>query len=199
MTNNHIPTLRGHHLSLFADYYFRYCDRQKPSLDTKVIQVRGKYKLADLLEGGPIFHSSDDLETSFEDDYISRKYSPVMRKRMNNLWETLIENPEAKIKIVDGLDILCKFCPNYDAIDCGPQTKAEDKLTLEEYDITSGNIPYTSDQLLKTFIEYRKSTGFRNPREKFLSLIEYFKPTKTEDTEDDLSDEEIERLMGGGK
>ena len=169
MATENTVELRGHHLSLFADYYFRNKERPKDNFSLEC-----KYKFV-------------------EEDYIARKYSPEMRKRMNNLWKKLVDNPQTSVKIVRGLDILCRGCPNYNPAECNIETAEEDNFTVDEYEICSGK-PYCSKALMDRFEAYRKASGFKNPRERVLALIPEFDNSK----DDEISDEEIDRIMNGG-
>ncbi|VVB77847.1 Uncharacterised protein [uncultured archaeon] len=201
MTENNPIELRGHHLSLFADYYFRNKCRTD-SADSKVIQAKGKYKLTDLLTNEPIFSDSQQNEGNYESDFISRKYSPAIRKHMSELWQKLIDEPETKVKLVEGFDNICMFaggkkCPRYEESSCGPEGYADDILTIAELQLETGKT-YSSKEIISRIVDYRKQTGFISPKEKFLKLLLEFN-FEDSSSEEDISDEEIDRIMNGEK
>lgn len=200
MTSEFLPIeLRGHHLSLFGDYYLRSIERPADAKGAKVVKERRRYKLTDLFKEGSIFSETEGDEIIDEDsDFITRKYGPRIKKYMNNLWQRMIDHPETKVKLVQGYDSICKFagvrkCPNYDKSACGPQGFADDMLTIDELDLEQGRT-YTSAEIIANVVQYRKKSRFRTPKEKFLHLLQYFHP----EDQDDITDEEIDEILNRG-
>src|SRR3989344_2358115 len=87
--------------------------------------------------------------------------------RMGNsshTWDSLLEDPDQKVELVAGSDIICRQqCPLSTQASCSPQEGDEDDLTLKAYGFQPGEQP-TIKTILDRVEMYHAQTGFYSPR-----------------------------------
>lgn len=166
---NNIINLRGHHISTFANFF-----------------LGDQFYHKKLPMHNPYFSSSiEDIGINFNDyvlklfsrwgvtsnDGSVERYGEVFQLNRQKSFRALIENPDIRVRVVEGLDSLC-------LADCKKREKrceglaVEDQRARTEYNLIAKD--YSSREIIDAVVRYTKETGFRSPRdmEEYGALVE---------------------------
>jgi hypothetical protein len=87
-------------------------------------------------------------------------------KQLNLLTERIFTGSSALVKIVEGKDNICSFCPERE--ECSPtkpgQKNFGDEASLEGFNLSVGRV-YSVGELIEKFRDYKERTGIASPRE----------------------------------
>ena len=151
-------TLRGHHIEALAEHYAK----QKGLFPKKHERSVSGY----LFSGDQYKVSLNTLEIE-NNLYVDDDIFGFERKRkvIDPIMDDMLSDSELEIKIVFGIDSICKACPSL-AEGCkadGDESDKCDSDPLIGYNIDKEKT-YTMGELIKIFDDYIHKTGFPSPR-----------------------------------
>ena len=131
----------------------------------KIIRLRGHH-----LKGLYFFLKNEDEYHKLSKEDVEKGL--VFHEKSTRIYRRLSRHPDLKVKIVNGIDSNCGFCPvkpeiKYDCTD----SNISDIIWEKGYGLYPGHEPYASSDVIRVIRDFGRKTGFETPETAYKAAI----------------------------